>query len=64
MSTDIVHWDNGKRNFQSQALKPYAYVTVPFMAAVFIFWAALQLLERRRERKKKQQMREKLDPES
>lgn len=64
MSTDIVHWKEGTRTFQPQALKVYLYVTIPFMVAVFVFWAVLQLLERKKEKKEKEQVHKKLDPES
>jgi hypothetical protein len=61
MSTDIVTWkNNGDRQFQPQALKTYLYVTIPFMFAVFAFWAGLQLHERTKEREKKHKMHEKL----
>ncbi|KAI4236715.1 MAG: hypothetical protein L6R40_006059 [Gallowayella cf. fulva] len=50
MSTDIIKWDNGKKNYQSGAMHVYLAVCLPFMAATFIFWAAFQWHERRRER--------------
>ncbi|KAL8769015.1 MAG: hypothetical protein Q9209_004932 [Squamulea sp. 1 TL-2023] len=50
MSTDIIHWNNGKKNYQPGAMHVYLAVCLPFMAATFIFWAAFQCHERRKER--------------
>ncbi len=60
MSTDIVHWDNGQKNFQAGALHVYLAVCVPFMAVTFVVWAVLQWRERRKERLQHERARESL----
>ncbi|KAL8963666.1 MAG: hypothetical protein Q9183_004983, partial [Haloplaca sp. 2 TL-2023] len=53
MSTDIIRWDSGSRDYQSGALYAYLAICLPFMAATFIFWGAYQYFERRKERQQK-----------
>ncbi|KAL8893307.1 MAG: hypothetical protein Q9192_005397 [Flavoplaca navasiana] len=50
MSTDIIRWDTGKKEYQPGALHVYLAICLPFMATTFIFWGAYQWLERRKER--------------
>ena len=50
MSTDIIHWNNGIKNYQSGALQIYLAVCIPLMVATFVVWGAFQWHERRKER--------------
>ncbi|KAL8696542.1 MAG: hypothetical protein Q9224_002740 [Gallowayella concinna] len=49
MSTDIVHWDNGKKTYQPGALIVYLAVCLPLMVLTFSVWAVFQWHERRKE---------------
>ncbi|KAL8908990.1 MAG: hypothetical protein Q9171_005220 [Xanthocarpia ochracea] len=60
MSTDIIKWNNGKRNYQPGAMHVYLAVCLPFMAATFIFWAAFQWRERRKERHQREKAESKV----
>lgn len=57
MSTDIIHWDNGEKNYQAGALHVYLAVCVPVMAATFIVWGGFQWHERRNERLQEEKAR-------
>ena len=52
MSTDIIHFE-GKagqnQKFKVDALKLYVKITIPFMFATFLVWAAFHFREKRRE---------------
>lgn len=61
MSTDIVHWTNDKKRYESGALQVYLAICVPFMATTFIVWAVFQWLEKRKERLKNEQARASLE---
>ncbi|KAL8938634.1 MAG: hypothetical protein Q9211_003118 [Gyalolechia sp. 1 TL-2023] len=50
MSTDIVHWANNKRRYESGALQAYLAICLPFMVITFIVWAVFQWREKRKER--------------
>ncbi|KAL8837662.1 MAG: hypothetical protein Q9176_005579 [Flavoplaca citrina] len=54
MSTDIIRWDTGTKDYQPGALRVYLAICLPFMATTFIFWGAYQWLERRKERQRKE----------
>ena len=60
MSTDIVHWKSGQRDFQVEALTVYLYLSLPFMLLTFATWAIFQVNEKRKERRKKEQIDEDL----
>ena len=51
MSTDIVHWEDGRRHLEVEALKFYLHVSLPLTAAVLAIWAGFQMYKRRKERK-------------
>ncbi|KAL9632499.1 MAG: hypothetical protein Q9164_005280 [Protoblastenia rupestris] len=51
MSTDIVHWKDGRRDFQSGALQIYLAVSLPFMVVTIGVWKAFQWQEKRNERR-------------
>ena len=51
MSTDIVRWNNGEKDFQAGAMHLYLAICLPLMAATFIIWGAFQVFERRKESK-------------
>ena len=55
MSTDIVHWDHNKRNFQSGALQAYLYISLPLTFAVLFIWGAYQYVEKRKEKGRQEQ---------
>lgn len=61
MSTDIVHWDNGIRTYQPEALNVYLYISLPFTFITFVAWATFQAVERRKEKLDKQKLDEKTD---
>ena len=64
MSTSIVKWDNGQRDFQPEALKVYTYATLSFMIVTFAFWGWMQVIEKRREKLDDQIMKDKkINPE-
>ncbi|KAL8909098.1 MAG: hypothetical protein Q9207_000432 [Kuettlingeria erythrocarpa] len=54
ISTDIIKWNNGKQKYQPGAMHVYLAVCLPFMAATFIFWAAFQWHERRKEHRQRE----------
>ena len=55
MNTDIVHWQNNKRDFQIEALKPYLYITLPVTFFVVITWSVYQYRKKRKEKENLQQ---------
>ncbi|KAL8932217.1 MAG: hypothetical protein Q9216_006923 [Gyalolechia sp. 2 TL-2023] len=55
MSTDIVRWTNGKKRYQSGALRVYLAICLPLMATTFIVWVIFQCREKRKERLQNEQ---------
>lgn len=56
MSTDILTFPNGAKNFEWEALQMYLEITVPFMAATFAAWYGMYLLAKWKEAKKERQI--------
>ena len=61
MNTDIVHWENNKRNFQIEALKPYLYLTLPITFFVVITWGVYQFRKKIKEKDNQQQQEAQLN---
>ncbi|KAL8726825.1 MAG: hypothetical protein Q9166_006441 [cf. Caloplaca sp. 2 TL-2023] len=57
MSTDIVHWSNGRKKYQAGALQVYLAICLPLMACTFIVWLVLQWREKRKEDAQNEQAR-------
>ncbi|KAL9023774.1 MAG: hypothetical protein Q9196_006980 [Gyalolechia fulgens] len=55
MSTDIVHWTNNQKRYESGALQAYLAICLPFMVITFIVWAVFQWREKRKERLQNEQ---------
>ena len=49
MSTDIIRWNNGERDYQAGAMHLYLAICLPLMAATFIIWGTFQIFEKRKE---------------
>ena len=49
MSTDIIRWNDGEKNYQAGAMHLYLAICLPLMAATFVVWGAFQIFERRKE---------------
>ena len=60
MSTDIIHWNNGRKYYQAGALHIYLAICLPFMAATFAVWWTFHWYEKRKECLQKQSTQEKL----
>lgn len=50
MSTDIIHWNNGEKDYQAGAMHLYLAICLPLMAATFVVWGVFQIFERRKEK--------------
>jgi hypothetical protein len=50
MSTDIIHFQENKQNFQTRALQTYLAITIPFMALTFGAWYMLYMMTARKYR--------------
>lgn len=60
MSTDIIHWNDGRKDYQAGALHVYLAVCLPLMAVTFAVYGAFHWYERRNEQLQKQKTEEKL----
>ena len=60
MSTDIVHWEHNHRNFQSEALQAYLYISLPLTFIVLLVWGTYHCVEKRKEKDREYEHRAQL----
>jgi hypothetical protein len=49
MSTDVLHWENGKRQYESEALLTYLALSLPMTAVTLGTWYWLYYCVKRKE---------------